>query len=86
MGIRNDLRENGSVEFEGLTLEYAGEWQDLQPGDSYVAQRNTGPHLLTVAFVKETLGDQDQWAGAVYPVESAYPFDLHECVKVNIKL
>lgn len=45
----------------------------IQPGDTYVAGRNTGPHLLTC----QSIGD-----GFIVPVEAAYCFDLHECRKV----
>lgn len=79
------LREKGEVEFEGVTLRYLGEWDALEPGDTYIAQRNT-VKLLTVREVKETAGDQNQWAGWVVPQEIAYCFDLGECVKVEVEL
>ncbi len=47
----------------------------IQPGDLYVAERNTGPHLLTCRYVNV----EDGWVAAV---ENAYPFDTNECVKV----
>lgn len=84
--IQQILREKGEVEFEGMKLRYLGEWRDLKPGDIYVAERNSGPKLLTVREVKETFGDENQWVGAVFPVEVAYPYDLSECVKVEIIL
>ncbi len=50
---------------------------DFQPGDLYVAQRNTGPHLLTVNYI-----DPSGW---IAPVEwNQYCYDLHECVRVII--
>lgn len=49
--------------------------KDLEPGDTYLAARNTGPHLLTVKEVA---------MGAAFPVETAYPFDLNECVPIEL--
>lgn len=82
--IQDELRKKGKVEFEGVTLMYAGEWPLLKPGDTYIAERNQGPKLLTVSKVEKTLGKHDQWAGAVFPEESAYAYDLYECVKVEV--
>lgn len=48
---------------------------DLEPGDLYVAERNTGPHLLTCREINEELG-------CVFATILAYPFDTNECVKV----
>ena len=85
MLIQNRLRSEKKIDFEGLTIRYIGEWTELKPGDSYMAERNTGPKLLTVKEVKETLGG-GKYAGAVYPMENEYPYDLPECVKVEIVL
>lgn len=50
----------------------------IRRGDLYIAQRNTGPHLLTCADVKD---------GYVIPrelqAEGAYCYDLNECVAVQ---
>jgi hypothetical protein len=75
------LREADVIEFEGMFLRYEGEWDTLQPGDTYVAERNQGPQLLTVRDVHPTHGP---WRGWVNPVETAYSYDLSECVKVSI--
>ena len=82
--IQRRLRRDGIVEFEGCKLRHIGEWRDLEPGDTYAAERNVGPQLLTVRKVLEALGPNNEYAGAVFPVESAYVYDLHECVKVEI--
>ena len=50
----------------------------LQPGDSYIAERNTGPQLLTCKSVNRDKG----W---VVPQEQAYPFDIHECIKIKVE-
>lgn len=48
---------------------------DLRPGDMYVAKRNTGWELLTCEYVNLE-------GGWVMPKETAYLYDLHECLKV----
>ena len=47
--------------------------EEIKPGDTYMAQRNTGPHLLTCRKIVD---------GYIVPTENAYFFDLSECVKV----
>lgn len=76
--IQNELRSQGSASFEGVVLKYVGEASDLEPGDTYAAERNQGPKLLTVRRV-------DREIGCVFPVEMAYPYDLRECAKVEIQ-
>lgn len=76
--IQNILRRDVEVEFEGATVVYIGEWDLLNEGDTYMAERNVGPQLLTVDRV-------DREIGCVFPKEVAYPYDLYECVKVEIK-
>lgn len=49
---------------------------ELQPGDLYVAERNTGPHLLTCRAV-------DAKFGCVYATTPAYPYSIGECVKAQ---
>lgn len=72
-----------SGEFEGVKFKVLTEvgadgkvyHKKLEKGDTYLAARNTGPHLLTVEEVA---------MGAVFPVETAYPFDLNECVPIEL--
>lgn len=94
------LHDGQEVMFEGVTIkgvpvdhseEHCGDkWPctntNIEPGDTYMAGRNTSPQLLTCAFVKKTLGKNDEFAGAVFPVENAYPFDIPECIKIEIKV
>lgn len=50
------------------------DWEtEIVSGDLYIAKRNTGWKLLTCKEVKNDI---------VFPVESAYPYNYHECVKV----
>lgn len=65
-----------TIDFEGVPVRIL-RGQLIEPGDTYMAGRNTGPHLLTAKVV-----DTDNWW--ILPVEPAYPFDLHQCVKVEI--
>jgi len=51
--------------------------EEIRPGDSYCAQRNTDLKLLTCQRV-----DRDY--GFVVPVEPEYSFDTRECVKVTL--
>lgn len=82
--IQAALRKKGKVEFEGVTLMYGGEWPLLRPGDTYIAERDEGPKLLTVDKIEKTQGKYDQWSGAVFPQENEHAYDLHECVKVEV--
>ena len=68
------LRAGETIEIEGALVRMAS--GDLAPGDMYIAERNSGPHL---AFVKSI--HEDGW---VIPNSNIYPFDLHECVKVEL--
>jgi hypothetical protein len=61
------------VDLQGIKLVADG--AELSPSDLYVAERNTGSRLLTVRSVHKT--------GFVIPVEHAYSYDRHECVKVR---
>jgi hypothetical protein len=47
-----------------------------EPGEFYIAGRNTGPKLLTCAEVDEDLG-------CIHAEEDAYSFDLHECYRLK---
>lgn len=69
------LRRGEVVDLDGLRLVQDGDG-DVGPGDLYVAERNTGPKLLTCERVHEE-------GGWVVARENAYSFDTHECVKVK---
>ena len=66
------LRAGQIVDLDGLLL--VADKGEIAPGDLYVAERNSGPHLLTASFLD---------IGAVFPTTTAYPFDSGECVKVR---
>lgn len=73
------LRQGEIVDFEGITLrmiEGKNSGEDLVPGDTYYACRNT-EQLLTVREVAMP----ERW---VMPKEVAYAFNTWECVGVEI--
>ncbi len=47
--------------------------EPIKPKDKYLAERNTGPYILTCKKVQD---------GYIVPVEEGYCYDLHECVKI----
>jgi hypothetical protein len=75
--IQHDLDTRGGVLFEGVRLRKTKDGADLLPGDTYVAERNSGPKLLTVREINHIQG----W---IIPQENAYVFDIYECVGVEI--
>ena len=48
---------------------------DIESGDLYIAERNTGPHLLTCKY-------RDVERGYIVPTTLAYLYNTCECVKV----
>jgi len=51
----------------------------IQPGDLYLAERNTGPKLLMCEKVVNNYRGEPSY---IVPTEIAYCFDAWECVKV----
>lgn len=64
-------------EFEGVKFSRLD--RPIQEGDTYLAARNTGPHLLTARKVDRT------WSWVV-PEEDAYSFDIRECVPIQLHI
>lgn len=62
---------------EGVRFRVVGMGADLEPGDTYIAERNSGMKLLTCR-------DHDRENGWVFPVERAYAFNTGECVKIAL--
>lgn len=72
-------REIGStVEVEGVPFRVVAPGRELKPGDTYVAERNTGPVLLTVERIGRKLGC------IIARERLAYPYDIGECYKVEL--
>lgn len=68
--------------FEGVPIRPLN--RELDVGDTYLAARNTGPHLLTA---KKIVTEPNSLAGGfVIPEENAYAFDVAECVPIEILL
>ena len=64
--------------FEGATLKLSdltAQDEPLVPGDIYLAERNTGPHLLTCSRMSADMF-------YVIPREMAYCYNSWECHKV----
>jgi len=90
------LRRGETIDFEGVPIQMVGE--ELQPGDTYIGERNVGPKLLTVkeifmsscsACSKEAKENSCTTCGGpfrdhVVPVEPGYCYDYGECVKVTL--
>lgn len=68
------LRRGETIDLEGIKLVM--DEGEIQPGDLYVAERNTGPKLLTCKRVDE----EDDW---ILPTTNNYSYDIGECVKVR---
>ena len=64
--------------FEGITFEWS-EGTDVKPGDTYLAERNTGVKLLTCK-------QHNRHYGYLISEENEYPYDTRECVKVIFNL
>lgn len=76
------LRRGETVEIDGLHLAIDGDGE-VQAGDLYIAERNTGPQLLTAKRI-DNVHNEIVWGGPwVLPTTFAYAYDLDECVKVK---
>lgn len=88
--IRKRLRDGETVEFEGIKLRMISGKETgatLEPGDTYIAERNRGPQLLTVNYIVDRDYAQRfglKHSGWVVPTGISYSFDFHECVGVEI--
>ncbi|TSC83352.1 MAG: hypothetical protein G01um101419_35 [Parcubacteria group bacterium Gr01-1014_19] len=72
------LRRGEVVDVGGISLKMAE--GEIQVGDLYVAERNTGPKILTA---REVIREENPCGGTVFPTTSDYCFDFWECVKVQ---
>lgn len=71
------LRDGEIISLDGLNLKMAE--GEIGPGDLYIAERNTGPYLLTCKKIVQS--DLEGWV-LVFPTTNDYPYDIGECVKV----
>lgn len=75
------LRRGEVVDLDGIRLVMDGDGKVRQPGDLYIAERNTGPKLLVVKSV--TMAPCDCCVAWVNPTTTDYNFDGPECVRVR---
>lgn len=61
------------IRYDGITFVVTD--SPIEPGDDYLAERNTGPQLMVCKSVNLI----DGW---IVPEGVGYPYDLNECVKV----
>jgi hypothetical protein len=77
------LRDGQVLDLEGLRfrmdVDDSGKEKTIQAGDLYIAERNTGPQLLTALKVVQ---EESCAGGFVIPTTNNYPYDVSECVKV----
>lgn len=84
----NALRDGETVNLEGV--DFVKDEGPIEKGDWYIAERNSGPELLTASrFVRYSYTDgasevsnstESSW---IESQEPAYSYDTHECVKVR---
>lgn len=72
------LRRGEVIDLEGIRLRM--DEGEIKPGDLYIAERNTGPKLLTCKEIRE---DCERWQGWIVPTTLDYSYDFYECVKVR---
>lgn len=75
------LRRGEVVDLGGVLVKM--DEGGICPGDLYVAEGSTGPHLLTaerIKYVEEFAGDNR--VDIVFPTNLDYPFDGYQCVRV----
>lgn len=82
------LRKGATVEIEGVP--FVADEGPILKGDWYIAERNTGPKLLTAHSFQSYLGNGEstevpssEGSSWIISEERAYPYDTHECVKVR---
>ena len=69
--IEKNRLDDRIIVIEGMDVVVSKE--EIQPGDVYVAKRNTGWKILTAREIGN---------GCIHSVESGYSFDIRECFKV----
>lgn len=82
------LRSGETIELEGVA--FVADDGPIRKGDWYIAERNTGPKLLTAHSFVRYLGaggteevPTSEGSSWIINEEKEYPYDTHECVKVR---
>ncbi len=86
MNVRSLINpEDNTIEFEGVMFQAFPD-DEIQPGDTYLAARNTGVQLLTCRenVPRPTEENGLKHGGWIHAVEMVYSYNTHECVKVEM--
>jgi hypothetical protein len=80
------LRWGEVIDLDGILLKMDvdenGLEREIGPGDLYVAERNTGPKLLTAERVVAQGESENGFGGWIEATTMDYSYDIPECVKV----
>jgi len=80
--LRNgEVVDLGGIKFK-MDVDDDGKEREIQKGDLYVAERNTGPKLLEAEKVVGPGEGPKGYGGWIQPTTTDYSFDTGECVKV----
>jgi hypothetical protein len=71
----------GGIKFK-MDVDETGREKKIEKGDLYIAERNTGPKLLTAAKVVGFGEGPNGHGGWVEPTSMHYSYNIGECVKV----
>lgn len=67
--------------FEGLPFVVTGYGSDLEPGESYLAQRRN------ISVVLLTCKENNKERGWIFPQEKlGYPYDTGECIRIKFTI
>ncbi len=80
--LRNgEVVDLGGLRFK-MDVDKNGQEREVQVGDLYIAERNTGPQLLTAAKVVKPGEGPNGFGDWIQPTTMDYSYDIPECVKV----
>lgn len=71
----------GGIKFK-MDVDDDGEEGEIQKGDLYIAERNTGPELLEAEKVVGPGEGPNGYGDWIQPTTMNYPYNTGECVKV----
>lgn len=78
---RGEVVDLSGIKFK-MDVDENGEEREIREGDLYIAERNTGPKLLTAAKVVKSGEGPHGSGGWILPTSMDYPYDIPECVKI----
>ena len=71
----------GGIKFK-MDVDEKGKEREIQKGDLYIAERNTGPRLLEAEKVVGSGEGPNGYGDWIQPTTMEYSYDTGECVKV----